>query len=170
MIQRTFPPSITLTSAFIGTIRPRRKPAISKRWRNSLLWSELSSALGAGLTTPTQGSALGAGLSRPRPKAPRWARVSRPRPKSMTDKSPSFGISLARTITFEAGVCGERGRPVGRVPRRGRETRAERWVAPPVEIGRPAPSADIETPRHQIRTRRSGASQSSSPSLTPNAA
>jgi hypothetical protein len=197
MIQRTFPPpSITLTSAFVGTMRPRRKPAISKRWRNSFFGSELSSALGAGLTTapsagrasggrqppvfesgrspdrgltssalgagftaPTQCSALGAGLttqtqiprwarvSRPRPKSragrgshdpdpnralgpgltnphpiPRWARVSRPRPKSLTDRSPSFGVNLASTNTFEAGVCGERGRPVGRVPRRARES------------------------------------------------
>jgi hypothetical protein len=62
MIQRTFPPSITLTSAFVGTIRPRRKPAISKRWRNSFLWSELSSALGAGLTTaPSAVRASGGG-------------------------------------------------------------------------------------------------------------
>jgi hypothetical protein len=67
MIQRTFPPSITLTSASVGTIRPRRKPAMPKRRWNSFRWSELSSALGAGLTTP--------------PQIPRWARVSRHRPK-----------------------------------------------------------------------------------------
>jgi hypothetical protein len=80
--------------------------------------AEDASALGAGLTTPPGRLRAGRGSHDPAPK-------------SMTDRSPSFGISLASTNTFEAGVCGKRGRPVGRIPRRGRETRAERWVAPP---------------------------------------
>jgi hypothetical protein len=92
MIQRTFPS------------RPRHK-----------------SRAGRGSHDPAPNPALGAGLTTP-PQIPRWARVSRPRPKSLTDRSPSFGVSLANTNTFEAGVCGERGRPVGRVPRRARES------------------------------------------------
>jgi hypothetical protein len=47
-------------------------------------------------------------------------------PKCLTDRSPSFGVSLASTNTSETWGCNDRGRPVGRASRRGRETRAER--------------------------------------------
>jgi hypothetical protein len=63
-------------------------------------------ALGAGLPTPPLSTnALGAGLLTP--------------PKRLTDRSPSFGVSLASTNTFETWVCDERGetcrsgKPVG---------------------------------------------------------
>ena len=46
-------------------------------------------------------------------------------PRWLTDRSPSFGASLAKTNISETWVCDERGRPVGRASR-GRETRAER--------------------------------------------
>jgi hypothetical protein len=49
-------------------------------------------------------------------------------PKCLTDRTPSFGVSLAGTNTSESRFCDERGRPVGRASRRGRETRAERHV------------------------------------------
>jgi hypothetical protein len=82
---------------------------------------------------------------------PHWARFSGPRPKHelalgaglltppkcLTDRSPSFGVSLASTNTSETWVCDERGRPVGRARGRGRETRAQRDPRP----ARPAPSA-----------------------------
>jgi hypothetical protein len=98
--------------------------------------AEDASALGAVSRPRPDASALGAGLTTPPGRLRAGRGCHDPAPKSMTDRSPSFGISLASTSTFEAGVCGIRGRPVGRVPRRGRETRAERWVAPPRGVGR----------------------------------
>jgi hypothetical protein len=99
--------------------RPRAKPA-----------------LGAVLTTSRK-ARTGRG-SHDAVQSPRWARFSRRRakpalgavlttpPKCLTDRSPSFGASSASTNTSETCVCDERGRPVGRASRRGRETRAER--------------------------------------------
>jgi hypothetical protein len=63
-------------------------------------------------------------------------------PKCLTDRSPSFGVSLASTNTSETWGCNDRGRPVGRAKAGG--------------VGRPAPSAarSPRDPRRAPRDRR----------------
>jgi hypothetical protein len=103
----------------VGQAGGVRRPAPSAAERNAVARDRHGDAyaLGAGrMTPPKRLPALGAGLMTP--------------PKRLTDRSPSFGVSLASTNTSETWVCDERGRPVGRASRRGLETRAERVYSP----------------------------------------